>query len=363
MAMSEELRNGDSMADPRLARLYRETAREEPPAHLDAAILAAAHRDAGARPRPLGSAWLRSWRLPVSIAAVVVLSVSVVMLMVEEGGEQLTESPRNVSKAVPDQAADAPDQASNQALALSKPGQATPPASAPAAKPSGARETTRETRLAKNGAAKDVGKELASAPSPGALPRPFPATPPSTASSEMPAAEPMPAPRPDSAEPPATMRAPQMGSAAAPTRSEIAADVGASSRAAPASTLAEGAARADARAKPDDASPAGRLRSPPPESAQGSTSSTPGIRGFREPAPPAPSRRVAPQAAAPAPAARPVPAVQQSALVRDYEHQPPEKWIEKIGELRRDGKITEADEMLAEFKKRFPQHPLPATLR
>lgn len=357
MAMSDELRNGNPTADRGLARLYREAAREQPPAHLDAAILAAAHRDVGARPRPLSSAWLRSWRLPVSIAAVVVLSVSVVLLMVEEGGEPFTKPPRSVPKAVPEKPAEAADQAS----ALSKPAAPAPPT--PAAAPSGAREPKGETRLAKNGAAKDAGKQLASAPPADALPRPFPATPPSEASSGQRAAEPMPAPRPDSAAPPATMRAPQMRSGAAPTRNDIAADVGASSRAVPAGTLAEGAARADAREKPDDVPPSGRLRSPPPESARDSASSTIGIRGFSEPAPPAPSGRVAPQAAAPAPAAKPALAVRQSALVRDYEYQPPEKWIEKITELKRDGKTTEADEMLAEFKKRFPEHPLPAMLR
>jgi hypothetical protein len=72
---------------------------------------------------------------------------------------------------------------------------------------------------------------------------------------------------------------------------------------------------------------------------------------------------VAPQAASPAPAAKPGSTRRQSALVRDYEHQAPEKWLEKIDELKRDGKTTEADDMLAEFKKRFPEHPLPARLR
>jgi hypothetical protein len=57
------------------------------------------------------------------------------------------------------------------------------------------------------------------------------------------------------------------------------------------------------------------------------------------------------------------PTPQQSALVRQYENETPEKWLEKITELRRDGKIAEADDMLAEFKKRFPEHPLPAALR
>lgn len=271
MAMSDELRNGNPTADRGLARLYREAAREQPPAHLDAAILAAAHRDVGARPRPLGSPWLHSWRLPVSIATVVVLSASVVLLMVEEGGEPFTEPPRSVTKAVPEK----PDEAADQATALSKPAAPTPPASTPAAEPSVVRETTGETRLAKNGVAP-----------------------------------------PD-----------------------------------------------DASERPDEAPRSARLRSPQPESTRESAPGRIGIGGLSERALPAPSGSVAPQAASPAPAAKPGSTRRQSALVRDYEHQAPEKWLEKIDELKRDGKTTEADDMLAEFKKRFPEHPLPARLR
>src|SRR5262249_34983837 len=47
---------------------------------------------------------------------------------------------------------------------------------------------------------------------------------------------------------------------------------------------------------------------------------------------------------------------------RDYEDQPPEKWLERVDQLRRSGRDSEAREMLAEFRKRFPQHPVPAAL-
>ena len=85
---------GAEARDPRLDRLYRETGHEGPPVHLDAAILAAARREVGARPRPLASA-LRRWRVPVSIAALVLVSVSLVTLVREEGGGQL-EPPSSV---------------------------------------------------------------------------------------------------------------------------------------------------------------------------------------------------------------------------------------------------------------------------
>src|SRR5262245_51023381 len=82
----------DFPRDPLLDRLYAASAREEPPVTLDDAIRAAARREVHARPRPL-SARLRAWRTPVSIAALLVLSASLVMLMREEGADQFYHAP------------------------------------------------------------------------------------------------------------------------------------------------------------------------------------------------------------------------------------------------------------------------------
>jgi hypothetical protein len=57
-----------------VSRRYREAAREEPSARVDAAILAAARREAG---RP---AVVRNWRTPAAVAAVLVIGVSVALL-------------------------------------------------------------------------------------------------------------------------------------------------------------------------------------------------------------------------------------------------------------------------------------------
>jgi len=244
MAMRDELRDGNPTVDPGLARLYREAAREQPPAHLDAAILAAAHRDIGARPWAMGSAWLRSWRLPVSIAAVVVLSVSLVTLMFDEGGDRLTAPPHRT-----------PDSPAKAGVDRESAPQAAIP-------------ERRET-------------ESKPAPLRDMAPQP----------------------------PPAAMDLP-----------------------APAGKSAADLARAPAVGEetPRAAAPAPLMRN-----------------------------RAAPEAAASVVR----PAAQKSALIREYENRTPEKWLEKIAELRRDGKTAEADEMLAEFKKRFPEHPLPAALR
>src|SRR5687767_11389379 len=82
---------GDGDRDEELASLYG-SVRDEPPHALDEAIRAAAHRAVGAGPR-LANARFRRWHVPVSIAAVVVLSASLVVLMREEAPE-LVEPPR-----------------------------------------------------------------------------------------------------------------------------------------------------------------------------------------------------------------------------------------------------------------------------
>jgi hypothetical protein len=95
-----------------------------------------------------------------------------------------------------------------------------------------------------------------------------------------------------------------------------------------------------------------------------------------QPAPEAPSEQAGPQPQASdrveaANAARPAP---RAAGVRADAAAPrplgslgldeaPEPWLKRIAELRRQGKHDEADEALAEFRKRYPQYIIPpATL-
>src|SRR4051812_34571264 len=87
-----KLPNDDRANDAQLSAIYRAAADDMPPPALDAAILAAAHREAGARPRRLGFAFSRPARTALSIAAVLVLSVSLVMLMREEAPEVVSPS-------------------------------------------------------------------------------------------------------------------------------------------------------------------------------------------------------------------------------------------------------------------------------
>lgn len=125
--------------DEAVSRRYRELAREEPPAALDAAILAAASGVARPRARSL-------WPAAVSIAAVLVLGIGISLrMLVEEPGVE-TSMPRSSSSAEypAPQAAEAPAEERAQPRledAPAKPLQkraappsraATPPAPAPA---------------------------------------------------------------------------------------------------------------------------------------------------------------------------------------------------------------------------------------
>ena len=55
-------------------------------------------------------------------------------------------------------------------------------------------------------------------------------------------------------------------------------------------------------------------------------------------------------------------ALLKSAPAREYEGQPPEKWLARIEKLRHPGRAPDADEWLAAFKQRFPDHPMPLHL-
>ena len=68
--------------DGDLSRVYKAAAQPEPPPALDAAILAASRRAAGAGPRRVQSR--HRWEIPLALAATVVLTVSVTLLVHEE---------------------------------------------------------------------------------------------------------------------------------------------------------------------------------------------------------------------------------------------------------------------------------------
>ncbi|MGQ0750811.1 MAG: hypothetical protein ACT4PS_09780 [Betaproteobacteria bacterium] len=245
--MTERPRNADSgdiPYDQGLARAYRDAAREAPPQELDAAIRAAARREAQARPRSLdederspdqaraGPASRRHWQVPLALAAVLVLSVSIVTLHREETQLPPPAPPRSEPPAMPD---------------------------------------------------------LRDAPAAPVQPRP-----------QVPARKPAPEASREA------MRVPEQS-----PRAEV---------------EARGdAALGAAASKAEEAGSEARQLFRGPRAAQ------------------APQR--AAEQTAPA-----------TALAAD---EPPAKWGERIMALRRDGKADEADALLAEFRKRHPEHQVP----
>lgn len=270
--------------DPQLAGLYRTAAGENPPGRLDAAIQAAARRAVGARPQAAGASWLRAWRVPLSIAAVLVMSVSMVTLTVRQKGGPLLEPPLTASVPVPrSEPATAPTVAE----------------SATAARPAAPASKSAVASAARKGAAGDVAETAR--PSPPAMPDA------ETAVATTPALQP-----PVFAPP-----------AAPPAESRV-------------------AAAQEERSAP----PVRPLAKASPAAAPEATSvEAQALRRDR-------AAGVAADAALPA-----------SALVRELDTQPPEKWLEKILGLRQQGRAQEAHELLAEFRKRYPNHSLPPSLR
>ncbi|PWT75456.1 MAG: hypothetical protein C5B46_02580 [Proteobacteria bacterium] len=85
-------------ASSALRKRYREAAADEPSEHVDAAIHAAARRAVRARPTEAGSPFGGSWRVPLSIAAVVVISVTLTFLVLERSDQPAPRSGGDRSK-------------------------------------------------------------------------------------------------------------------------------------------------------------------------------------------------------------------------------------------------------------------------
>jgi len=89
---------GMKQDDDKIRDLYRQSASEQPPAHIDAAILAASRKEVSEKGPRAVSRLTRSvapfsgrWQLPASLAAVVVVAVLLVPLLQHESRD--TEAP------------------------------------------------------------------------------------------------------------------------------------------------------------------------------------------------------------------------------------------------------------------------------
>jgi len=267
--------------DPQLAAVYRAASGEEPPGHLDAAIRAAARREVDAGPARTRKVRFGNWGVPLSLAAVVVLSVSVVLMMQQEGADRI------------------------ESLTHPIPAQVVP-------------------RAADTGIGNDAARSLAVEEAvPQRMPAPAPA-----------------AVRPESAKSVAET-APQPAAKRRDDANEL-------------RTLESNAVRATTAAEADHAQGdlgAKRERAP----------AAPALSPLRSaPAPIAGETAVGAGLADPrAPAAAMADAPEKAALWRDLVDAPPEKWLQRIVELRRAGKTADAAAVVGEFRRRFPAERVP----
>lgn len=266
MALKPGTTDSDMEHDPQLAADYRRASDATPPAALDERIRAAARREVGAG--PLRKSRKSAWQVPLSLAAVVLLSVTIVLMMREEG----------VDRVEPE----------------------LPPLAAEAVAPRSAPEPAARQRMAE-------------APRPAAPPQ---VSPPSASGAlQAPAAS-------------VVEEAPQMMAKAQPATEAPAATAALRDEAVPAErnvASAREAARPMLRSAPAGAA-ADLAAGPAARKASPSVLSTP-----------APGR----------------------VLWHDLIDEPAEKWSQRIIEWRRTGRAADADVLTAEFRRRFPDQPVP----
>jgi outer membrane biosynthesis protein TonB len=138
------------LRDPNLDRAYRETPRDEPPPELDERIRAAARRAVGTRPQSLAQhaaderrrSWTSRWRVPLSVAATLVIAATLTVMVQEEERRPRDDSGRNVvpkteSRDAEPSAAPAsePDVAASRAMRSAPAPTAAPTPPRPAAAP------------------------------------------------------------------------------------------------------------------------------------------------------------------------------------------------------------------------------------
>ena len=353
----------DVTRDPVLDRAYRESARDEPPARLDDAIRAAARREVGARPQPAGGGGLRAWRVPVSIAAMLVVGVSVVTLVREEHPDVLEVSPpapardsRMAAPPVPKLEAEA-DAMRPPAFREAVPGQ--PAVDAARAKDAAAARVTPEDKLlAVPSAAPPAASASREEPARAEAKRERRDQQDAAASSARNVAEPAPELQ---RQLPQAFGAPEARPAEAP---------------APA-VQAKPALKSDSALKQESAPPPAMAADSALPSTPRPVAPPPAMKAAPPPPPPmlpAPKPALRSNVAgASAPAAeataegrmtQPAAPLAKAQAEGDYAGlDTPDKWLARIREQRKQGRLTEAAKTLAEFRLRYPGYSLPPDLQ
>lgn len=173
--------------DALLARLYREQtdSAAQPPAALDARILAAARAAAASRPAPRALPWWRRFAVPISVAAVLVVSATLTLMVHEERAKLEAPPPAAAPAPVPAPSTQAADTAAVR-----------PQEAAPAGQPGAASPLPRAATPQPQTRRQDVAREAKPAPEPRAEPPAAAVAPPPAAAPAAPLGEAFPATRP-----------------------------------------------------------------------------------------------------------------------------------------------------------------------
>ena len=293
--------------DEELSHIYRDAEGPRPPQRVDDNILAASQRVAGTVPPPAVVAFSRRWGTPVAIAATVLVTSTVALMVFERqsGFDTVAKVPRTGGPAKnspatsvrTDQPAKSPS-----AEPRAEPSEKSAPAeprSAAAAPADRAKPATVETAL--SGEHRATGQ-----------PARLPAIPPGVEILR----------KTDEQKPAPAAGAPSAASERAPAIQQA----------------------------------------PVPDALRAFVQ--PPIRPAQAPASaPAPGANTLRESASTLPGAGAVGALTSSVAVSDAKERTPEKWLADIRKLKTEGKAIEAERDLVEFKKRYPDYILPEDLR
>jgi hypothetical protein len=334
---------------------YRESSLDEPPAHLDEAIRAAARREVSARPRLAGSPFSGSWRIPLSIAAVVLVSATVTLMVADRdvhlpgSGDTVRPAPAPRPEEAKERDAPAPQPPASVAKTARQ--SATPTASGEkgAGVLSDAAVGTESKRREQSAAseaqpaeARAEAKAKAASPAAAPQPEPFPAQ-------ANPAAPP-PAPAAPADQNVVRRDLPRLSAPAAqPATSPTPARDALSKAEVPREALAAGPRSKDEAAL--------RNAGTPPAAPVSQL----GAEGSLESAAPAgPAAEESATARALLPKKQAGPADSDSGpAVKPWERDP-KSWLKHVEELRGAGRMEEAKTSFKAFRSRYPDYPLPA---
>ena len=339
-----------------LSDAYKNIATDIPGMDMDASILAASRREVNARPKLYGAEGWRKWQIPFSIAAVLVISASLTLTMVDFQNKSdeipIEPAPIVIKEESKEIRGDSFGQGKAEATVANK--TSAPPMRklepvermkqkmAPAEVPAPKASDTKITQSAKVPSAKPPAESKIEAAA-----RAFPAVTSKTVDTNAAAAENF------GLSDQASARSGQAAPVPAPTQG----------------VAGSAAAKAPAPVAPAPAAPAPA----PAASVLASTAPAPVATTTNDAALSAPAKSA--RAAVGAPAAMSAETSRAAASQAQRKTEVPNEgataatyaaaqtWLAKIEALLRDGKTEEAEQTLAEFKQRFPNYVTPDAIK